>query len=176
MQQSNLPFANDGSFFETFKKLQQQQGQAMQPQQEEGSATAAKEVPGAAQARAVASAPPVEAAAAASTSATEEREYIQAAQFGGAKTGYVFKMGDEGLGYYKDVPLHKRKAAPAKPVVLKSKSIVKVPLRAVPSGDSKKRKLDDDKTDSKPQYLKEMERYRAMSCGSDTKHDRPLVK
>lgn len=29
---------------------------------------------------------------------------------------------------------------------------------------------------SKPAYLREMERYKAMSCSSDTKHDRPLVK
>jgi hypothetical protein len=28
----------------------------------------------------------------------------------------------------------------------------------------------------KPAYLREMERYRGMSCASDTKHDRPLVK
>lgn len=25
-------------------------------------------------------------------------------------------------------------------------------------------------------YLKEMDRYKAQNCGSDTKHDRPLVK
>lgn len=29
---------------------------------------------------------------------------------------------------------------------------------------------------SKPAYLREMERYRALSCAADTKHDRPLVK
>jgi hypothetical protein len=30
--------------------------------------------------------------------------------------------------------------------------------------------------DSKPRYLRELDRYKQMSCGSDTKHERPLVK
>ena len=30
--------------------------------------------------------------------------------------------------------------------------------------------------ENKPRYIAEMEKYKSMSCGSDTKHDRPLVK
>jgi hypothetical protein len=29
---------------------------------------------------------------------------------------------------------------------------------------------------SKPAYLKEMDKYHAMNCSSNTQHDRPLVK
>lgn len=34
----------------------------------------------------------------------------------------------------------------------------------------------DAQPDSKPTYLKEMDRYNAMNCSSNTQHDRPLVK
>jgi hypothetical protein len=140
MQQASIPFANDGSFFETFQKLQQQQGQTKQSQQEEGAACVAQEKPDALEAEAVAVVAPKEDAIVASTSASEQ-DYIQAAHFRGAKEGFAFKMGDDGLGYYKDVPLHKRKPALTKPVVLKSKSIIKVPVKAAPAGGNKKRKL-----------------------------------
>jgi len=35
---------------------------------------------------------------------------------------------------------------------------------------------DNDKDKDKPRYLREMEKYKSMSCSADTKHDRPLVK
>lgn len=31
-------------------------------------------------------------------------------------------------------------------------------------------------SESKPTYLKEMDKYHAMNCSSNTQHDRPLVK
>ncbi|PNW72637.1 hypothetical protein CHLRE_15g636500v5 [Chlamydomonas reinhardtii] len=129
-----------------------------------------------------------EAAAGPSTSA--EQDFIPSESFDGAKPGYVFKLDDCGVGYYRDIPLAERiqaasaeasKAAKSKPVVVKAnnsllKSLQKRgggPQLSIPSGVKKQKKDDDE---SKPAYLKEMERYKSLSCGSDTKHDRPLVK
>lgn len=107
-----------------------------------------------------------------------DKDFDQCSSFKGARPGYVFTKGVKGLGYYKDVPFASlqrpdKQAAASKPLVIKSnKSIVKVP---VVTSEAKRRKLDKADED-KPHYLKEMERYRAQSCGSDTKHERPLVK
>mmetsp|Transcript_40427 Transcript_40427/g.89803 ORF Transcript_40427/g.89803 Transcript_40427/m.89803 type:complete len:155 (+) Transcript_40427:137-601(+) len=110
----------------------------------------------------------------------EKPSFIASSSFSGALPGYVFKTGDQGLGYYVDISImevkkQQQEQAKAKPAVIKSnKSIVKIPGRG-PSADApaaKKAKTTDDK----PKYLKELDTYRAMSCGSDTKHDRPLVK
>ncbi|KAG2453235.1 hypothetical protein HYH02_002558 [Chlamydomonas schloesseri] len=124
------------------------------------------------------------------SSSSEQQDFIPSETFDGARPGYVYKLDDCGVGYYRDIPLAERikqatseasKAAKAKPVVVKAnnsllKSLQKRgggPQLSIPSG-AKKQKKDDD--ESKPAYLKEMERYKSLSCGSDTKHDRPLVK
>ncbi|GLC36758.1 hypothetical protein PLESTB_000786100 [Pleodorina starrii] len=115
-----------------------------------------------------------------------EAAFIASDSFTGARDGYVFKKDECGLGYYRDVPLAERlkaaaEAQKAKHIVVKAnnsllKSLQKrgPPLPVVPSGAAKKSKTDDNK--DAPKYLKEMERYKQMSCSSDTKHDRPLVK
>ncbi|GBF96845.1 hypothetical protein Rsub_09701 [Raphidocelis subcapitata] len=51
----------------------------------------------------------------------------------------------------------------------------KVPAAAAAGGDAKRAKKGGGDAE-KPAYLKELDRYRDMSCGADTKHDRPLVK
>ncbi|EFJ43428.1 hypothetical protein VOLCADRAFT_106858 [Volvox carteri f. nagariensis] len=115
----------------------------------------------------------------------EETDFIPSDSFTGARAGYVFKKDDAGIGYYKDIPLAERlkaaaEAQKAKPIVVKAnnsllKSLQKRgPAMSIPSGVPKKAKTDDNK--DAPRYLKEMERYKQMSCASDTKHDRPLVK
>ncbi|GLI67743.1 hypothetical protein VaNZ11_011996 [Volvox africanus] len=115
----------------------------------------------------------------------EEVDFIPSASFKGAREGYVFKKDDAGLGYYKDITLSSglqtaAEVQKAKPIIVKpNNSLLKSlqkrgPTLPTPSGVSKKTKTDDDK--DAPRYLKEMERYKKMSCSSDTKHDRPLVK
>ena len=41
--------------------------------------------------------------------ASGSERFLSAAKFAGARPGYVFKAGAEGLGYYKDAPAKKRK-------------------------------------------------------------------
>ncbi|GFR50097.1 hypothetical protein Agub_g12242 [Astrephomene gubernaculifera] len=114
-----------------------------------------------------------------------DSSFISSSSFQGAKAGYVFKTDDRGLGYYLDVPLSERlkaaqEAQKAKPTVVKANNSLLKSLQKrgsalpIPSGVPKKAKTDDNK--EAPKYLKEMERYKQMSCASDTKHDRPLVK
>ncbi|KAG2428292.1 hypothetical protein HXX76_010442 [Chlamydomonas incerta] len=127
-----------------------------------------------------------EAGAGPSSTAAVEQDFIPSETFDGAKPGYVFKLDDCGVGYYRDIPLAERikqaeKAVKGKPMIVKpNNSLLKSlqkrgggPQLSIPSGVKKQKKDDDE---SKPAYLKEMERYKSLSCGSDTKHDRPLVK
>ena len=96
-----------------------------------------------------------EAAAGPSTSA--EQDFIPSESFDGAKPGYVFKLDDCGVGYYRDIPLAERiqaasaeasKAAKSKPVVVKAnnsllKSLQKRgggPQLSIPSGVKKQKK------------------------------------
>lgn len=107
----------------------------------------------------------------------KQEEFIASTSFTGAREDYIFTKGDQGLGFYKDNPLHLRKAAAkAKPMLLKSSTLVKG-LQRKPAAlpDAKKRKTDSASV-SKPAYLKEMDKYNAMNCSSNTQHDRPLVK
>eukprot|EP00951_Prasinocladus_malaysianus_P049332 scaffold668554_cov57-Prasinocladus_malaysianus.AAC.2 len=94
--------------------------------------------------------------------------------------------------------------APAKPVILKSKPIINIQKRSAGQCEQvvKKKKtggtwpclthawnsivhaicvcsavfLDVAEEEQKSHYQKEMERYRSRTCGSDTAHERPLVK
>ncbi|PNH11602.1 hypothetical protein TSOC_001560 [Tetrabaena socialis] len=114
-------------------------------------------------------------------------EFIASPKFSGAKAGYVFKSDALGVGYYVDVPFAEKaraaaEASKAKPTVIKSSSTMLKSLQkrgpvVIPSNAPKKAKTDDKK-DGKavPAYLREMERYKSLSCSADTKHDRPLVK
>ncbi|KXZ44466.1 hypothetical protein GPECTOR_67g306 [Gonium pectorale] len=128
------------------------------------------------------------------TAQAEKAPFLACSSFEGPRDGYVFKLDDAGLGYYLDVPLADRikaateavkEAAKAKPVVVKAnnsllKSLQKRGSAAalpLPSGVPKKAKTDDNKDASKPAYLREMERYKQLSCASDGKDsNRPLVK
>eukprot|EP00192_Tetraselmis_astigmatica_P014766 CAMPEP_0117662134 /NCGR_PEP_ID=MMETSP0804-20121206/7897_1 /TAXON_ID=1074897 /ORGANISM="Tetraselmis astigmatica, Strain CCMP880" /LENGTH=169 /DNA_ID=CAMNT_0005469025 /DNA_START=656 /DNA_END=1165 /DNA_ORIENTATION=+ len=151
--QAALPFANDGSFMEQFLKMQQQQ-------QEKCSS---------------------------STAPVRDSNFIASSSFTGAKEGFVFKSGTKGVGYYKDAPkpLDSNQSASAKkqaakPVILKSKPIIAVQKRSGSgvdlSANKKKKTEEQEESDSKSFYQKEMERYRSKTCGSDTAHERPLVK
>jgi hypothetical protein len=110
-----------------------------------------------------------------SSSSTQD-SFIPQPSFTGAREGYVFTTGDKGTGYYKDDPLHLRNKGPAgkpRPAVLKSGIIIKGLRKPTNLPDAKKRKTGSE---SKPTYLKEMDKYHAMNCSSNTQHDRPLVK
>ncbi|KAF6258472.1 hypothetical protein COO60DRAFT_1122039 [Scenedesmus sp. NREL 46B-D3] len=150
------PFANDGSFLERFKDMQK-------GEQPSAASTDASE------AAAEAPSPP------AAEMKPDNPDFKPSTSFTGAREGLVFKTGENGTGYYKDAPLHLQHKQKAKPVALKSSSLVKGLQRRTAAGpDAKRQKKDDDS--SKPSYLKEMDRYRSMACSADTKHDRPLVK
>jgi hypothetical protein len=168
--QAKLPFANDGSFFEQFKALQEKQQQQQQQRKAEADAVAVAgagtaEVPETAGAtaepstsarnqdaepRAEAAVQPSKVPVAAEQPSTSNQDpgFQPSSSFTGARPGFCFKLGVQGVGYYKDVPLHlhfKQQAA-GKPVVLKgNKPIVKVGGKAAAgaAGDSKKRKLGE---------------------------------
>lgn len=145
-EMADIPFANDGSFMEKFLKMQQgtqmKQEDNAQPPLPEDSST-----------KEDSSRPDSAATGGAETSTSDcVEDFISSSSFTGAKHGYVFKKGLNGLGYYKDVGLkqvledekkEQQAQAKAKPVLLKTnKSIAKiVPKRpAEPSGSSKKQK------------------------------------
>eukprot|EP00873_Tetraselmis_striata_P046072 jgi/Tetstr1/466336/TSEL_010866.t1 len=163
-----LPFANDGSFMEQFLKMQA--AQAQQEDKRQGAAhsdTLAGPAPQGEQDTAL--------------------PFIPSRTFSAPKPGYVFKTGSQGTGYYKDEvptagaetvaepPIAAAKV-PGKAVILKSKPIINVQRRPSSSAEPAAKKKKSDEDDSKPHYLKEMDRYRSTKCGSDTNHERPLVK
>lgn len=109
-----------------------------------------------------------------------QQPFIASSNFTGAKAGYIFTTRKQGTGYYKELesssalpPPPPKDQGKQKPMVIKSRSIVKV--ANLPAPAEKKRKLDSTDED-KPKYLKEMERYRSLSCSSAHTGDRPLVK
>lgn len=171
---SKLPFANDGSFFEQYlKRSQEAPPEVNDPYMRPAEHYAADAEADTLGSTGKATCEPAQHGISAS--------FIGSRSFLGAKHGYVFKTGANGVGYYVDVPLAQQQVEAqrnslAKPVVLKAKkSIVQVQRTTLTQADNKKRKLESTE-DDKPKYLKEMERYRSLSCSSDTKHDRPLVK
>lgn len=142
---------SDGSFMEQFLAMQQASGNT--PVTRSESAGAGQEVqpaPTAAPSAAPSDPPaPEPSPAAAPVDAfADEPEFVASSSWDGPRPGFVFKLGEGGqLGYHIDVPLLERQrkqqeAARAKPVVLKSASIVKVqPRKLVGGPDAKKRKL-----------------------------------
>lgn len=155
MADAKLPFANDGSFFEQFKKLQEQQASAPQETAQEPGAGAPAEQATTPLNSSAADGVPKAPESRPSSSQGEQGEpdggsarFLPSSTFTGARAGYVFKAGDEGVGYYVDEPLHlrPREQAKAKPVVLKTNNpIVKglAARKAVAQPDSKKRKLGE---------------------------------
>mmetsp|Transcript_18039 Transcript_18039/g.32933 ORF Transcript_18039/g.32933 Transcript_18039/m.32933 type:complete len:137 (-) Transcript_18039:125-535(-) len=110
-------------------------------------------------------------------------DFIPAKLFTGARKGYYFSLGEKGLGYYIDIAMKgittPDKKQTSKPLILKAnnslvKGLLKRPAESVSSSSKSKKNKGDE--DEKPKYLQELERHRASSCSSDTKHDRPLVK
>jgi hypothetical protein len=163
--QAKLPFANDGSFFEQFKALQEKQQQQQQQKSETEAVAAADtaEAPETATAQPSTSVPEQDAgpraeaeaqstkvsvAANQASTSNQDPDFQPSSSFTGARPGFCFKLGAHGVGYYLDTPLHlqfKQQAA-AKPVVLKgNKPIVRVGGKAAAgaAGDSKKRKLGE---------------------------------
>eukprot|EP00798_Chlamydomonas_sp_ICE-L_P018553 gene18553-25060_t len=157
-----MAFTNDGSFMEQYLAKMKEKEQA-------GGAAGA----GAA-----------EKASEAGPSLTPQAEeasgdFSPSASFTGERPGFIFKLDHRGLGYYRDVVMEERKAAElAKtkpPTVIKPRSFIAMPAKG---GIAKKKNKKDEKEteEGKSKYLSEMQKYKDMSCGSDTKHDRPLVK
>lgn len=68
------------------------------------------------------------------SAAAEKESFISSKSFVGVKKGYCFKLGDAGLGYYIDVPLHRRSqtqpvAQPAALAAIKKRNSVFEPFK-----------------------------------------------
>ncbi|GAX74779.1 hypothetical protein CEUSTIGMA_g2226.t1 [Chlamydomonas eustigma] len=46
----------------------------------------------------------------------QQQQFIRSTAFAGRRPGYIFKMGDSGLGYYMDTPLHLQGPRPYRPI------------------------------------------------------------
>ena len=77
-------------------------------------------------------APPTAPVATTPASASLEGDFIPCISFGGKKAGYVFKRGDQGVGYYVDTKYSAKAPAPAAAAVTPSVAATSAPAVAAP--------------------------------------------
>lgn len=147
MGSAQLPFANDGSFFEKFSQLQQEKPKDHPPLSAAESSGLAEQNPVALalDEEAGSTLPSCEHTPQAGAADSPSATFIPSSSFSGGRQGYVFKIDAQGLGYYLDAPPHlrpKQQLDKSKPVLLKTNNpISKLQARKPMLPADRKRKL-----------------------------------